>query len=704
MKKITILCFLMLGLVQFSSCSKDDAIVNTPPVIKSQSFSVKENINDTYIIGKVQATDVDKNTLSFSIKTDVSKLFEISSEGAISLISGKTLDYETTKTYMLEVEVSDGTAKTSATITINVTDIDENTAPTINSQSFTVAENINDTVEIGTIVATDGENDSLSFSIKTNDNGLFEITSDGKLSLVNGKSLDYETTTSHTITIEVTDGKLTANNTITITVTDVNEIPGGKPFITTWETTSSNQKIIINTGQGGDATKPNNNNTTSAGKNSTSTFTIDWGDGIIQSNLTQTVAHTYTSPGIYTVKITGYFPHMRFAGPNIRTVEQWGDQEWENMYSFFRNAENLVIKATDTPNLSKVTDMSYMFYKATNFNSNINNWDVSSVKNMNAMFNEAKAFNQDLNSWDVSKVTNMSEMFEKAKTFNQPLNNWDVSKVTNMSEMFKNAENFDKNISNWNTNNVTNLKSMFEKAKTFNQPLNNWDVSKVIDMSRLLSQTKFDQPLNNWDVSKVTNMQFMFSGTPFNQDINSWDVSSVSNMAWMFSGCKFFNGNITSWNTNNVTTMASMFAGALQFNQNISNWNTSKVTSLNSTFNNARRFNQPIGKWDTSKVTTFNNVFYTANSLNQDLSNWTLESVPNNTIIRSFLSRNSAINMGKTLQGWANNNKTPSGITFSHSNSGYKWQYCSKYTSSVNKLINDKGWTFLSSHEAVSCP
>ena len=45
---------------------------------------------------------------------------------------------------------------------------------------------------------------------------------------------------------------------------------------------------------------------------------------------------------------------------------------------------------------------------------------------------DAKSFNQPLNNWDVSKVTNMSYMFRGARSFNQPLDNWNVSNVREM--------------------------------------------------------------------------------------------------------------------------------------------------------------------------------------------------------------------------------------------------------------------------------
>ena len=78
----------------------------------------------------------------------------------------------------------------------------------------------------------------------------------------------------------------------------------------------------------------------------------------------------------------------------------------------------------------------------------ISDWDVSLITNMSYMFASATNFNQPLNNWDVSNVTDMSWMFEWAKSFNQPLNNWDVSNVTNMRYMFYEAINFNQSLIN----------------------------------------------------------------------------------------------------------------------------------------------------------------------------------------------------------------------------------------------------------------
>lgn len=631
-KKYSLLTVLLV-LIIFSSCSKDDnEVVNTSPIINAQTFSVAENINDTFVIGKVVATDAENDKLSFSIKTDTSNTFEITREGNISLLANKTLDYETTKSYTITVLVSDGTNQSTANITITVTNIDENTAPVINAQTFTVAENINDTFEIGAILATDAEANTLNFSITTNDAGLFEITNDGKLSLANGKTLDFETKTTHTITVEVTDGSLTANSTITINVTDVVEVPTAGAFITTWETTSANEEIKIN-----------------ARTNYAYDYTIDWGDGTVEANQTGTKTHTYATAGVYTVKIVGTFPTMVNPGAKLKSIEQWGTQEWETMQHFFNTATELVYNATDVPNLSKVTSTGSMFSGAVKFNADLSNWDVSNVTNMSGMFRNAIKFNGNISNWDVSKVTNISSMFWKAEKFNGDISNWNVSNATNMSHMFREAVSFNQNISAWNVGKVTNMEAMFRQTTSFNQPLNTWNVGNVTTMKEMFVLTEnFNLPLNNWDVSKVTDMSSMFNNAiAFNQDLNNWNVSKVTNMNSMFHSATNFNGNISNWNVSNIVAMSSMFSKAEKFNQDLNNWNVGNVTGMGSMFSNAKTFNGNISNWNVSNVLTTERMFQGATDFNQPLNNWNVSKVMNMRFM--FFD---ATNFNQDLNNW----------------------------------------------------
>ena len=210
-------------------------------------------------------------------------------------------------------------------------------------------------------------------------------------------------------------------------------IDNANAFVTTWEVVAGGLGIRIPTN--GDFAYR---------------YTVDWGDNSADTRVyTGDATHTYSTAGSYTVSIAGtfpsiYFDSIRFNGQfdltnsrKIKTIKQWGDNPWKSMNRAFYYCRNLTIEATaGTPDLSNVTDMSLMFYRARVFNQDLSRWDVSKVTDMFGMFVGATAFNRDLSKWDVSKVTDMSGMFSGAVAFNQDISRWDVSKVTDMDDMF----------------------------------------------------------------------------------------------------------------------------------------------------------------------------------------------------------------------------------------------------------------------------
>lgn len=371
------------------------------------------------------------------------------------------------------------------------------------------------------------------------------------------------------------------------------------PFITTWKTdntgisTTTQIKIPLEA-------------------NATYNFTVDWGDGnsnVITYWNDSALTHTYASPGTYTVKITGTFDRIYFnnSGDKLKllSVDQWGSMQWSSMESAFFGCANLQFTALDVPDLSNVTNMSYMLSGATAFNSDINHWDTSTVTNMSYLFQNTNNFNQPLGNWNTSNVTTMRQMFQNALMFNQPLTNWDTSKVTDMTFMFNYAPVFNSDISGWNTGNVVNMSGLFLQASAFNQPIGAWDTSKVTTMSSMFQQTSFNQPIESWNTSSVTNMSSMFkSNTMFNQPLGNWNIGNVTNMEAMFWGATAFNQPIGTWDTSNVTTIGSTFKGASSFNQNLSSWNTSGITDMSYTFYNATSFDQDLSSWDTTAVAT----------------------------------------------------------------------------------------------------
>ena len=415
------------------------------------------------------------------------------------------------------------------------------------------------------------------------------------------------------------------------------------PFVTTWEVTAGDLDITI----------PTNSEDYSYN------YTIDLGDGTVLNNQTGNVTHTYALPGVYTVSISGVFPHFfnetigttNVLEPNekLKSIDQWGDNQWQSMKSAFANYVDMVINAADTPDLSQVTDMSVMFFNCNSFNQNINNWDVSNVTNMSFLFRRADIYDQPLNNWDVSNVTNMFRTFDYALNFNQPLDNWDVSDVTDMTSLFGSADSFNQPLNNWDVSNVIIMSAMFKFTSNFNQSLDNWDVSNVISMSSMFDNaSSFNQPLDNWDVSNVTNMSSIFNGTiVFNQSLNSWDVSNVIAMINMFNGATVFNEPLDNWDVSSVLDMRSMFANTNEFNQPIDNWDVSNVNDLHAMFTDAISFNQPLENWDIAGVTDLSYMFNGATAFNQNINNWNVENV--NNMLNMFTN---AVSYNEPLGNW----------------------------------------------------
>jgi len=288
--------------------------------------------------------------------------------------------------------------------------------------------------------------------------------------------------------------------------------------------------------------------------NGTYDFVVAWGDGstdtITAWNQAQ-VTHTYASPGVYAINITGAIQGWEFddGGDCLKLIgiSQWGALGFGNTGYNFAGCANLVLTSTDAPGLAGTTTLNSAFYGCASLGSNgsMDKWDVSSVTNMGYMFQGATSFDQPIGKWDMLRVTNMSYMFQSATSFDQPICNWSVSSVTDMTEMFFDATSFDQPIGNWNVSRVTDMYGMFLGAGSFDQPIGNWDVSRVTDMTGMfLGAVSFDQPIGNWSVSSVTDMtQMFFDATSFDQPIGNWDVSRVTEMAGMFFDAKLSPAN-----------------------------------------------------------------------------------------------------------------------------------------------------------------
>jgi len=211
------------------------------PTVLDQTLTIAENSASGTLTSpsKIVAFDPEGDHLSNKLTYDSQSgatgygIFEVgSSTGIVSLAPGQSLDYESVRSYTLNVKIQDMENFTdTAIITINVTDVSDED-PELNDQTFNVAENSPNNTLVGKLLFTDADvNDSHTFTIESGNGagtGAFLIESDGEIRVKDSAQLDYEDVANRTynLGVKITDlGGQTGEATVTINVTNVNEKP-----------------------------------------------------------------------------------------------------------------------------------------------------------------------------------------------------------------------------------------------------------------------------------------------------------------------------------------------------------------------------------------------------------------------------------------------------------------------------------------------
>ena len=191
-------------------------------IAAGQTFGIGELAANSDPVGTL-ATSGDV-AVSFTIVSgDPSAAFTIDANGAITVDDNSALDFETTPSYTLTIEADDGTTVTSQTVTINVSDA----GPSLPAgQTFAVSEAAGNGDPLGIVVSAGDA--PVSFTITAgNGGGVFAIDSFGEITVADASGIDYESATSFTLTVEVSDGTSAVSQDVTILVTDVSDVPVG---------------------------------------------------------------------------------------------------------------------------------------------------------------------------------------------------------------------------------------------------------------------------------------------------------------------------------------------------------------------------------------------------------------------------------------------------------------------------------------------
>ena len=222
--------------------------VNSPPVVNSATFTLAENSANGTAVGTVTFTDSDTGqSHTFAITGgNTGGAFAIdTTSGAITVANSAAVDFETTPSFSLTVQVTDDGTPTlsgTATVAINLTNVNE--APVVNAATFSLAENSANSTAVGTVTFTDSDTGQThTFAITAgNTGGAFAINATtGAITVANTTALNFEITPSFSLTVQVTDNGAplqTGTGTVTVNLTNVNEPPVANPqTVTTLEDT-----------------------------------------------------------------------------------------------------------------------------------------------------------------------------------------------------------------------------------------------------------------------------------------------------------------------------------------------------------------------------------------------------------------------------------------------------------------------------------
>lgn len=320
------------------------------------------------------------------------------------------------------------------------------------------------------------------------------------------------------------------------------------------------------------------------GINSTYRLKVSNGNGVFQQI-------KFASHQTFIPIIEALVPTLQMLGSadKLLEIEQWGNISWTSMNAAFANCQRVQLAATDSPNLSNVTNVSLMFYLANSFlgANSMQNWDTSTIENFSFMFAQhhntqiyaqSLAFNPpQLSDWDMSSATNISYMFTGRTHFNQNLNSWNVSNVKNMSWMFAFCSAYNQPLNNWNTSSLQNMHNIFISTSSFNQSLSDWNTTSVTNMNRAFANsTQFNQPLNSWNMSNVTTMTSMFdNASSYNQSLANWNLASLVNAQGAFANsaldCENYSKTIAGWadNPNTANNVSLILISPMKYASNV---------------------------------------------------------------------------------------------------------------------------------------
>ena len=418
----------------------------------------------------------------------------------------------------------------------------------------------------------------------------------------------------------------------------------GSEMIFTITTTTANETFQLGGNTGGGITY---------------NYDIDWGDGTpIENVTTNAKIHTYVTPGVHEIKLTGeIYIKSNTDASKWTEFKQWGSNVIiYGVREMFNNCQNMTYSATDAPNLSQMTNITYgvfywMFRNCYSITSlDLTNWDVSTVTGQatgcfQSMIN-LRYIN--ISGWDMRNVTShntfMRSIGENSAGIGVDIVADDIlfnANSTNWYQMFLQAKINSISVRNWRLGatsasvvqmwrDVGNSTGYTDK---FNLDLSSWTNTSTLgglNMDSWCSSAKGMKTidLTGWDLSNCTSFNSWFINCSWLREIRGLDtlsLDSCTRLTSTFSGCRrlsFNNSNFSNTFLPNATCTSTaqtfyncgdVLTGAdLSVVPNTANWNMSAVTSVLNMFrDNIYRAGEVFTfNWNAPLLTSLYLAFY----------------------------------------------------------------------------------------------
>jgi hypothetical protein len=270
-------------------------------------------------------------------------------------------------------------------------------------------------------------------------------------------------------------------------------------------------------------------------------FTVDWGDGntdrITAWDDTEKT-HQYAAVGTYTVKCTGTLRGFRFNGGGDRLkfikVFRWGALRFTDQTGQFKDCTNLtLLEVEDVLNFQGCTTTSFMFDGCTGLTivNRMNEWVLGGITNFYVMLRGCTNFNTYINNWDVTGAVGNADpsigsglhgLFAECTTFNQRLDKWNVGNCIDFNTMFRNAVGFQQDISMWDMKNAGDLQDFMTGKTTANYP--------TVLMDKLYNGWAAQTPLQPTVLAQFGTIQYTSAGAVGRAILagspNNWNITS----------------------------------------------------------------------------------------------------------------------------------------------------------------------------------